>query len=125
MRMDYYNTAEREIIAALISAGGEIRGNELYVHLELARRFVEMANERNLAIIGVEGFRRIDKFIQPDSALIIDIDSLGGQYWKTRSWDLYRRYCNVCAGLFLDAAPTEDNIVYNFVTTSCEECHGL
>jgi hypothetical protein len=110
-------------------AGKAIRdGMSFYFRPDDARRLVRECDERDIAVIGIDGLTLVeDDGIQPHLDLIADYGSLSID-WSGVSWPEFRQRCNSSALNFFDlaeAAGKEGELVFDISLMKNDEYAGF
>ena len=66
---------------------GVVRGGELMLRAADATAFVRRCRERDIQILGIDGFHLTDTTIQPDMGESIDLSRLEDQGCGVATWD--------------------------------------
>jgi hypothetical protein len=98
-----------------VSSRAVRRAKSLYFRPNDARALIEECDERDIAVIGVDGLTLDETGIQPHMDLIADYSALVND-WSGVSWAEFRRRCNKSAlGFFkfAEAAGKEGDLVFD------------
>ena len=102
---------------------GFFRGNELYVKIPFAAKFIEESDKEQLAIIGIEGFRLNESRLEPQLDMIADFSGyIKGNY------RLCIQLCNQAARGFLDSYLSNKqymDTVFNFFLINKDEFESI
>ena len=98
---------------------GTVSAGEIYLPSEAAIELVKACDSNNLAVIGVEGFHKRGRELEPVLDLILDLSTAGGS-----SWSEFRRSANGEAERFLKSQRLGSPTVYNFTILSDRHWRG-
>jgi len=92
-----------------------VEENKFYIHSSEVISFINDCTMRGEAIIGFEGFKKIDKKFVPDLGLIGDFSSLVNKY---NDWVIFLKECNKTAKKILGNLEEKNNLFYDFALMS-------
>lgn len=95
---------------------GIIHGEELYVLSDYAMKFVEDCTLRNIAVLGIEGFKHENQKIIPLMDEIADFSSI-----SSADWEEFMSQCNSAAKKILKIFGKDSEKVFSFVLMTQEE----
>lgn len=95
---------------------GIFQGEELYLDIPTALKFLTVCEENDLAIMGIECFQYNGGKIKPVLDQIADYSSA-----EAANWEEFRNLCNNSCKAFIYSLLTEDALVVNFTVLSQKE----
>ncbi len=87
---------------------GIVRGGELYLSVPEARGLLNVCRERDLAVVGAEGFVLKGKALKPRQDMIADGSSI-----EASTWPEFQKRSNRFAESFLRALQDQPGLVVN------------
>ncbi len=106
----------RAELIELYKKKGILRGGELYLDVDSSLEFLRESRKSGLCVIGIEGFRRENGYLEPLIDQIADFSNSDG-----KSWSRFNSECNESSKVFIEQLPKDGDIVLNFTLIAKEE----
>ena len=103
--------AEQVVMAAFADVGFE-SGAEFFIPSSFAVQFLKECHRVRLAVVGIEGFKRLGDNVRPHMELVADFSSL---FEATQDWSATLERSHTEARAFLAANNFAGDVWWNFV----------
>lgn len=107
---------ETQVFERFAPIGIAAEGGELYIPKQIASDFIDLCENNDLAVIGIEGLIYEDGKFIPQLDLIADYSSL-----HPVSWTSYKGTCNSAARAFIASSKSPGDLYFSFVISSYDE----
>ncbi len=107
---------ETQVFEQFAPIGIVSENGEIYIPKRKASDFIDLCENNQLAVIGMEGFIYEDSKFIPQLDLIADYSSS-----EFGDWISYMETCNSAARAFIESAKSKDNLFFTFVVLSPQE----